>query len=229
MARFLYEPHMHTSPASACAVSTGSEMAQSYKDHGYHGIIVTDHFFNGNTGIPDTLPWHERVDAFCQGYFSALETGKRIGLHVFFGWEYNGDNMDFLTYGLPPAWLHDHPDVLEWPIPEYFNRVHADGGFIAQAHPFREAGYIKKTVIYPKYMDGIEVINTCSHQNHNAIAQAYCREYGFIPLSGSDNHCADGSDIRGGLAFPHEVTSMEEFIAALRAGGYALLPDGIPV
>ena len=33
-------------------------------DKGYNGIIVTDHFFNGNTCVPEYLPWKERVDMF---------------------------------------------------------------------------------------------------------------------------------------------------------------------
>ena len=47
--RYLYETHMHTSEASACAGSTGAQMARAYKEAGYTGIIVTDHFFYGNT------------------------------------------------------------------------------------------------------------------------------------------------------------------------------------
>ena len=43
--RYLYETHMHTSEASACAGSTGAQMARAYKEAGYTGIIVTDHFF----------------------------------------------------------------------------------------------------------------------------------------------------------------------------------------
>ena len=58
---FLYETHMHTCLASACGVSTGKEHAQFYKDAGYTGIIMTDHFFRGNTAVPRNLPdWKER-------------------------------------------------------------------------------------------------------------------------------------------------------------------------
>ena len=33
--RYLYETHMHTSEASACAGSTGAQMARAYKEAGY--------------------------------------------------------------------------------------------------------------------------------------------------------------------------------------------------
>ena len=46
------ETHMHTSQGSACAVSTGEEMARAHKAAGYDAIIITDHFFGGNTTVP---------------------------------------------------------------------------------------------------------------------------------------------------------------------------------
>ena len=48
---FLYETHMHTRQASACGKCTGKEHARFYKEQGYTGIIMTDHFFGGNTAI----------------------------------------------------------------------------------------------------------------------------------------------------------------------------------
>ena len=49
---YKYETHMHTAEASACATSTGAEMARAHKEAGYTGIFITDHFFNGNTTVP---------------------------------------------------------------------------------------------------------------------------------------------------------------------------------
>ena len=51
MSLFLYETHLHTSEASACANVSGREQARIYRKAGYAGIIVTDHFFNGNTAV----------------------------------------------------------------------------------------------------------------------------------------------------------------------------------
>ena len=48
--RYLYETHMHTKESSACAHNTGAEMARAYKEAGYTGIIITDHFFYADTG-----------------------------------------------------------------------------------------------------------------------------------------------------------------------------------
>ena len=102
--RYLYETHMHTSEASACAGSTGAQMARAYKEAGYTGIIVTDHFFYGNTSVDRSLPWEEWVRRFCLGYEHAKAEGERIGLSVFFGWEacYEGTEFwytDWIRHG----------------------------------------------------------------------------------------------------------------------------------
>ncbi len=105
MEKYLYETHCHTTPASRCASAKGEEMADYYKSKGYTGIIVTDHFFNGNTGIDRSLPWNEWVEQFCTGYENAKKRGGQIGLDVFFGFEYNKNGAEFLIYGLGKDWL----------------------------------------------------------------------------------------------------------------------------
>lgn len=66
-----YETHLHTCQSSKCGRSTGAEHARYYKSIGYTGIIVTDHFFGGNTAAPREGNWEDRVNAFCRGYEDA--------------------------------------------------------------------------------------------------------------------------------------------------------------
>ena len=55
--KYLFETHMHTCEISKCVRSTGAEMARTYYESGYSGIVVTDHFLNGNnTTVPHGLP-----------------------------------------------------------------------------------------------------------------------------------------------------------------------------
>ena len=61
---FLYETHMHTKEASACARCSGDEMARAYKEAGYAGVIVTDHNWGGNTCVDRSLPWEEIDNRF---------------------------------------------------------------------------------------------------------------------------------------------------------------------
>ena len=108
---FLYETHMHTAEASACASTPGAQMARAHLEAGYTGIFVTDHFLNGNTCVPQALPWKERINRFCQGFENAWEEGQRIGLQVFFGFEYNYQGAEFLVYNLDKQWLMCHEDI----------------------------------------------------------------------------------------------------------------------
>lgn len=225
MKEYIYETHMHTAEASACASGTAAEMVRAYADLGYAGIIVTDHFFNGNSVIPEHLPWEKRVELFCRGYENALNEGRKAGIHVFFGWEYNFDGTEFLTYGLDREFLLNHPDMLSWPVEKYVNKVHEHGGFIVHAHPFREAFYIPEIRLFPHLVDGVEVINA-SHRNpaFNERARLYAEKHGLLQLSGSDAHHPDL--IRGGgMAFDREIFTVHEFIEAVKSReGYRLLP-----
>lgn len=185
---YRYETHMHTRQGSACGVSSGAEQARFYRDLGYTGIFVTDHFTGGNTAVPRDLPWRERVDWFCSGYEDALAEGQRIGLDVFFAWEQNFDGDEYLIYGPDKAWLLAHPDIEHWTRKKQLEEIHRAGGAVIQAHPFRDRDYIKYILLSPKYCDGIEVANTFNHRYCDACARRYAEEFGFLTTAGSDNH-----------------------------------------
>lgn len=221
--KYLYETHTHSSQASACAFSTGAEMVRAYAERGYSGLIMTDHFFNGNTGIRAGLPWDKRVDLFLKGYEDALAEGEKIGFRVFLGWEYADRGMEFLTYGLDKEFLLDHPDMLSWTIEKYLTAARQAGAFIVQAHPFREASYIKEIRLYPDYVDGVEVVNT-SHRDpsYDKKALEFAIENKLLMTSGSDSHSVDYK-LTGGMAFEHKLESIEDFIKATRSGNYSLL------
>lgn len=225
MREYFYETHMHTAEASACATGTGAKMVRAYSSLGYTGVIITDHFLNGNTAIPGGLPWEKRIELFCRGYENALEEGKKTGLHVFFGWEYAFNGTEFLTYGLDKEFLLKHPDMLEWSVEKYIRVVHDHGGFIVHAHPFREAPYIPRIRLYPQWVDAVEVINA-SHldPSFNEKAKEYAKKHGLLQLSGSDSHHAD-CIFGGGMAFERELYTIFDFIEAVKdQKGYRLLP-----
>ena len=189
-------------------------------------MCITDHFFNGNTTVPRELPWAERVDLLCRGYEKAYEEGKRIGIDVFFGWEYSLEGTDFLTYGLDKQWLLDHPEVIDVDINEYCDLVHNYGGFIVHAHPFREADYIAMIRLLPRKVDAVETDNACRTDFENKLADQYADNYQLLKTAGSDNHIGR-LDRFSGLQFAKPPQNVEEMIRFIRAGKADLFSDSI--
>lgn len=222
MSLYRYETHLHTREASACAINSAVEQVRRYKEAGYDGIIVTDHFFNGNTSIPEDLPWEERVDLLCKGYENAKEEGDRIGLSVFFGWEANFGTTEFLIYGLDKHWLKEHPDILSWNIEEQYNRIHEAGGFIVHAHPFRVRPYIKEIRLLPMFVDAVEAINVGNRNDEfDKKAMAYAKKHKLPMTAGTDSHGLE--KFRSGIAFPHKLKSIQDYINSIKANEYELI------
>lgn len=223
---YKYETHLHTREASACAVKSGAEQARTYKEAGYAGIIVTDHFFNGNTAIPGNLPWEERVELFCKGYENAKEEGDKIGLSVFFGWEANFLGTEFLIYGLDKEWLKNHPDILEWSVEEQYYNIHKDGGYVVHAHPFRMRPYIKEIRLFPEFVDAVEVFNVGNRNlEFDKKAEEYALKHNLPGFSGTDAHGQDYEQIigRGGIAFYRPLNDMKDLLNEVKSGNYELV------
>lgn len=224
---YKYETHLHTFEGSACAVSSGEQMAQLYSRKGYAGIFVTDHFFNGNSCISRDLDWAERVKQFCFGYEHAKAAGDRLGLDVFFGFEWNYHAMEFLVYGLNKDFLLANPNFDKLKPAKFARIVHDAGGFISQAHPFREAPYIREQVQYPELSDAAEVINMGNHSaDMNRKALEYAEKHFLAKTAGSDIHSVD-SFKGGGMAFDHRLTGPRDFMDCVRSGNCELLGDFI--
>ncbi len=216
--KYLYETHLHTNQGSACGNNTGREMAIAHKEAGYSGIIVTDHFFYGNTAVDRSLPWQDWVHQYCAGYRDAKAISKEIDLDVFFGWESGYNGTEFLVYGLDEDWLINHPEIKDATVEEQLKLVHAGGGIVFQAHPFREEYYIPEVRLFPEYVDGIEVFNGSNkwidgRDLFNERAKQYAEQYDFPVTSGSDIHC--NVPIGSGVAFDRRMADIQDFIEHL--------------
>lgn len=230
---YLYETHMHTSEGSACAGSSGREMALSYKNAGYTGIIITDHNWYGNTAVDNKLPWEEWCDRFFKGYEAAKKCGDEIGLQVFPGWESGYQGPEFLVYGISPETLKKHPELKDATIPEQLKIVHDLGGMVIQAHPYRKAWYISITRLYPDYADGLEIINASHSNPHNGsrekvyyddLAIKLARERNLPGTAGSDQHTVES--FGGGVMFRTKLTSIQDYIDRIKGRADYVLTNG---
>lgn len=218
---YRYETHLHTCQTSACGTSTGAEHVRFYKGLGYQGVIITDHFFGGNCAVPRDLPWRERVDRFCAGYEDALIEGQKRGLDVFFAWEQNYENDEYLIYGPDKAWLLNHPDIEHWSRRRQLEEIHKAGGAVIQAHPFRTRNYIKYIQLAAKYCDGIEAVNTSNQPFNDAYALRYAQAMGLATTSGSDNHNSAKADpaMISGVALEERLASVKDYARIIRSRG----------
>ncbi len=234
---YLYELHCHSSAVSACGRWSPEEMVQFYAKRGYTGIVVTDHFMNGNCTVDRNLPWKEQVEAFCSGYERARTAGEKYGLDVFFGFEYSANTFykqspgaigskdsvigtDFLIFGLGKEWLlRKDESILFLPVNDFLKMVHEEGGIVVQAHPFRlERSYMDHISLFPNFTDGVETINGNPNTmgRANRLAEAYAREYGFFCTAGTDAHAP--CQYLAVTMLPKRISSVAELCGVLQSG-----------
>ncbi|GHV89811.1 hypothetical protein AGMMS50268_03140 [Spirochaetia bacterium] len=216
---YLYETHLHTSQTSVCGESRGRDYIQAYKDQGYAGIIVTDHFYKGNCAVSRNLPWREWVNQFCRGFEDARNEGARRGLDVFFGWEETFDGDDYLIYGLDREWLLEHPESARWSRKDQYRAVQQAGGCVVQAHPFRQHYYIHQISLAPALVDAVEAANAGNHeQSYDALAMRYAKKLKIPVTAGSDIH--EVSQLEAGYIFgvylDKKMAAITDYVAAIK-------------
>lgn len=219
---YIYETHLHSMEGSACGKVSAREYVKSYKDAGYAGIFITDHFYGGNCRPDRNLPWEEFVNIFCSGYEAAKEEGDKQGLQVFFGLEerfHTGDqvNMDeWLIYGLDKEFLLSHPDMREWTRAEYLKNVHAAGGCCVQAHPFRDRAYVDAFHI-TLGVDAIEGYNSNNKIEADVMASLYAKKHNMLMVGGSDVHFVEHVPYErlAGVVFDKPLTSAKDYVDAI--------------
>lgn len=242
MSKYLYETHMHTSQGSACGSSRGAEYIKPYQDLGYTGIIITDHFYKGNTRPDRALPWAEWVNQFCSGYEDAKNEGDKHDFPVFFGIEENFAGDEYLIYGIDKNWLLSNPDMISWDRARMYKEVHAAGGCMVQAHPFRSRSYNTAIHLLPQFVDGIEAVNYGNVPVWNTLALQYAKRLNLPYTSGSDNHKAStmSPENLGGVLLEKPICSIQDYVSVIlnreameiKTPSDAILPpwqNGLPI
>ena len=181
-----------------------------YKNAGYTGIVITDHYYKGFFNSLNNNTWAEKVDVFTSGYKLAYSYGKDYGLEVLFGLELAlGEHLNhYLVYGLDETILKSHPEIFDLSLKDLKSLVESYQGLIFQAHPFRPGNEIFAS----EYLDGIEVFNgNPRHPSKNYIALAHAQEHNLKGISGSDFHQTEDLG-RGGIILDEHVASTQELV-----------------
>lgn len=217
------ETHLHTKYCSHCGRLDAGEIVRAYRDAGYHGLVVTDHYNRktfGMLGASLDAPG-DKLRPFLEGYARVREEGEKLGLRVYRGAEIRFDECenDYLLFGFPDALLAEPGKVFPMGIAAFAPVARAMGTVIVQAHPYRH----DCTPAIACYLDGVEIFNgNPRHENHNDRAEEYARAFHLLSLSGSD--CHQPEDIAGGGIVSKRLPENDGELAKLiRSGDYTLL------
>jgi len=226
---FKYETHCHTSPVSKCGKASVRDTVCFYKQLGYDGVFITNHFLDGNIN-PEVhgLSYRDQIDYYFSDFEKGEEIGSEIGIKVFPGVELSYKGTDFLIYGLEKEWYYSHLEILDMDKTDELAYMMEEGAFVIQAHPYREAHYIDHIRLFPRSVHGVEVINSSQSDQANAMAELYADQYGLLRTAGSDNHWGSGvfeklrekgyrSEISG-ICCETEIISVKDYINGIRNG-----------
>lgn len=219
---YRYELHMHTSESSKCGRSTAAEMVDFYIANGYAGMVVTDHFYRGNTAIDRDMPWTDFVMTYAQSYENAKKAAEGRDFDVFFGVEEKLDGWDeYIFLGLDPDWYKGHPELRTLKGKEYLSLVRKAGGFVIHAHPFRIREYMKANIyLHPNDVDAIEVHNCGNTPEADRLAYEYAQELDLPMTAGSDCHLAFGDSPLTSIETPKRCRTVQELIQTLRSKNF---------
>ena len=226
---YRYETHCHCRQCSACSRSTAQELVHAYHAAGYAGLVLTDHFIHGNTAVDRSLSWEDQMRCYYGAYLEAREEAKKLDFDVIFGIEHAyGDGKEVLLYGIDLPFLLANADIPRLSLDELTERVHAYGGIVIQAHPYRDRPYVNMAV-EPRsdIVDGMEVYNVCNNPGEDRKALALARTGAYIQTSGGDIHVSSDPRIgMAGIALPYRISDEKQLVAALKRGDQRYIIGG---
>ena len=215
---YRYETHLHTLPVSKCAKTDTREALEFYKNLGYAGVFLTNHFVDGNINIDKDLPNKTRLEFYYSGYEEAKAIGRELGIAVFNAMEMSYKGTDFLVYGLDKDWFMEREDVRLIKKSQLLQQMREAGALIIQAHPFLEASYIDHIRLYPRHVHGVEVYNACKSDFCNEMAKHYADAYGLLHFAGTDNHKGAAATKLGGMMCQTPVENEQDFVRKVLSG-----------
>ncbi len=221
MREYKYELHCHTSDVSLCASSRAVDAVKFYKERGFDGIVITDHY------SPQTFLFHRAlmpqryIDHYMKGYRRARAAAGEdftvlLGCEVRFLFTID----DFLIYGVDEEFLRSAGNMLLMYLKRLFKLCDSKGLILLEAHPFRKLRFRHN----PKYLHGCEIYNGKDHGTAaNANARVWADKCGFkIRTSGGDFHNCK-STVPGGIITTEPIKTNEDLLRILRSGEYRVI------
>ncbi len=217
---YKYEIHAHTKNTSWCGQLDAETLVKKYKEAGYSGIVITDHYSPMTFHISEFFNKKKALDHFLQGYrkakkFETEDFSVLLGVELRFYATVN----DYLIYGVTEEMLYEFPFLLPFYIKRASKLFRQRGCLFIQAHPFRK--FITRA--NPKYLDGVEVFNGKADKEANDNSLKWAEENNIkIQTSGSDCHRETGVAL-GGIITEEPIKTNEDLLRILKSGDYKLI------
>ena len=225
---YKYELHSHTHECDREAKLSAAQLVHAYKDAGYDGIVITDHYIERfyTRWFPEDVQGRthaEQVRRWLRGYYTAKAEGDKVGFTVLPGAEVRLDSgpNDYLLYGLYAEFFYTVPRLNECACLQELLSLMPPDACVVQAHPFRDDMVVRT----PRGLFGIEVYNGGTEPFRNDLARQFAAHYGLPMTSGSDIHGMNRL-AKGGIMTDRPIRTPEDLSAVLRSGEYSLIqPD----
>ncbi len=227
MKEFRYQLHCHTAPCSKCGAITPYDLVHSLYEGGYSGAAVTNHFFNGNSGIDRDFPWKKFVSCYEKDYLECRKFAAPLGIDILFGIEeHMGNGQEILCYGITPEMLYVHPELKNNSLELWYDTLSPLGVIIVQAHPFRVRSYVSEVGLFPsEFIHGIEVYNFGNSEEENLQAEAaFSDNPHFITTSGADAHLPHVL-CHAGIISKERISSERKLAEILITQQYSLIKE----
>lgn len=220
--QYKYELHCHTKEVSRCGQVPAAEIVKMYKDAGYSGIVITDHYSPMTYSLSTVACPQKAVDFYLSGYKEALKYADE-NFTVLLGMElrYYATANDFLVYGVTKDFLRNNGNLMKLYPRRFYKLAKENNMIVLQAHPFREM----MIRINPKYLDGAEVHNGKSDLESNLKAAEWVKNNNMaIGTSGSDFHRPKNL-ATGGIITNEPIKTNDDLLRILRNGDFEMIGE----
>ncbi|MGN0521043.1 MAG: PHP domain-containing protein [Eubacterium sp.] len=219
--RYKYELHCHTGCVSRCGRVEPEEIVKLYKEKGYSGIVVTDHY-SPMTFKPLRLACPQKeMDFYLEGY-RRMKKAAGSDFTVLLGVElrhYFTAN-DYLIYGITEEFLYNAGNLLNVWEKEVKRFCEENGFLVFQAHPFRVG--IRRC--NPDYIDGVEIYNGKTEKELNDKAYQWAKEENKLIVSGSDFHTVKNL-ARGGIITDKPIKTNNDLLEVLKSQNFEIISE----
>jgi len=225
--KYKIELHAHTNPCSGCSMLSPEEMMKKLKEHNYHAVVITNHFFYDHG---DYLEAEDPIATYLKDFYKCREIGEKEGIKVLLGAEYRflESNNDYLVLGIDKEFLDKTLHRSDLTIESFYKEFHNEDLLIIHAHPYREN--CGSSPVNPEFLDGVEIMNMHpGKMSENGLAAKFAKDNNISLVTiGTDLHRAAHAGVSA-LRTKVLPQNEKELVKILKSKDYIFEIGGFPM